>query len=141
MSTSFVFLYHSSHTFFFVSPVTGDDILGDLFFNPVLRLCCLSRFSCAFYLTNIYCKVVCCSPISVLTLFFPYQHVLARVIRSLGRSLCVLATLFLSPCVLPFSFFFALMFIFDGLFHSLSITFVSPSLSLHSFDHLFVDVF
>jgi hypothetical protein len=61
-----------SYLFFFsfVVHVTGDDILGDLFFSiSVLLLGCLSRFSCAFYLTNIYCKVVCCSPISVLTLF------------------------------------------------------------------------
>jgi len=35
---------------------------------------CVSRFSCAFYLTNIYCKVVCCSPIPVPTRFF-YQRV------------------------------------------------------------------
>jgi hypothetical protein len=49
---------------FVVCPVADDDILGDLYFSiPVLRLCCLSRFSCAFYLTNIYCKVVCCYPI------------------------------------------------------------------------------
>lgn len=54
-----------SYLFFLLCcPCSDDDILGDLFFSiPVLRLCCLSRFSCAFYLTNIYCKVVCCYPI------------------------------------------------------------------------------
>jgi len=133
LSTPFVFLYPSSHTFFsFVVPVTGD-ILGDL-----SLFCVLSRFSCAFYLTNIYCKVVCCSPISVLT--FSYQHVYGPKSFAPGRSLRVLATLFLSPCLIYFSFFFALMLILDGLFHSLSITLVSPDLPLHSFDHL-VDVF
>ena len=44
-------------------------------------------------------------------------------------------------CLLPFLLLLALMLIFDGLFHSLSITLFSPVLPLHSFDHLFVDVF
>jgi hypothetical protein len=61
-----------------------------------LRLCCLSRFSCAFYLTNIYCKVVCCCPIFVLTFFFISTCIGQS--RSLPRSLTArLATLFLSP--------------------------------------------
>lgn len=33
------------------------------------------------------------------------------------------------------------MLILDGHFRSLSITLFSPALPLHSFDHLFVDVF
>ena len=80
--------YLLSRTLFFpfVVPVTGDDLLGDIFFIPVLRLCCLSRFSCAFYLTNIYCKVVCCYPISVLTLFFFISACIGQS-RSLPRSL------------------------------------------------------
>jgi len=124
-----------SYLFSSVVPVTGDDILGDLFFSIfVLRLCCLSGFSCAFYLTNIYCKVVCCS----LTLFF-YQRVYRP--KSLALSVTYYAFSPRSFFFLRFLFFFALMLILDGLFHSLSITLFSHVLPVHSFDHLFVDVF
>jgi hypothetical protein len=72
---------------------------------------------------------------SVLTLF--YQHVYRP--ESLARSLTTRSPH--SFRLVPFLFLFALMLILDGLFHSLSITLFSPALSLHSFDHLFVDVF
>jgi hypothetical protein len=51
-----------------------------------------------FYLTNIYYKVVCCSQI-LFQLVSLSACVWAKPTRSLGRSLHVLATLFLSPCL------------------------------------------
>ena len=50
--------------------------------------------SCAFYLTHIYCKSVCC-PISVLTPSFSSRICQTRAL-TWGRSLRLLATLFIS---------------------------------------------
>lgn len=73
--------------------------------------------SCAFYLTHIYCKSVCC-PISVrFSPSFFGANTSNPLTHSLGRSLCFLATLFIS-----FIPVFIVCQFLDGLFHSLSIT-------------------
>ena len=115
----FVCLHLSTHTF---SPLLSFEISLVILSSPSLfcvLAACLSRFPCAFlsyeYLLQgcVLFSHFCSNP------FLLSARVCAKPTRSLGRSLHVLATLFLS--LWPLSFF-ALMSILDGLFHSLSIT-------------------
>lgn len=102
-------------------------------FSPVLRLCCLSRFSCAFLSYKYLLQGCVLFSNSVLTLF--YQRVYRP--KSLSLSVAHYApsphSFFYQSASFPLHFFFALMLILDGLFHSLSITLFSPALPLHSF--------